>query len=239
MEVQTTTNDSERQSPDPTASGIQHAYQYHKADGSLLFEVTRHLPTSEGDKIFRQRRPNPDYQEGVSDPESAWIWDLQGVKPIPYHLPDLRAADPNEVIWVVEGEKDADTLHDHGLVATTNPHGPGRWQKSYATEFRGRRVAVIPDHDAPGIDHATKVANSLTGVARSVRIIILPGVGEGGDVSDWMDQGHIVYELDGDSGPDAARRASIAGGPDHRQRGLSQVEGKFVCCPMPAGLPRT
>ena len=82
-----------------------------------------------------------------------------------------------------------------GLVATTNPHGPGRWQKSYATEFRGRRVAVIPDNDAPGIEHANKVAKSLAGVARSVRIITLPGVGEGGDVSDWMDQGHIAYEL--------------------------------------------
>ena len=196
MEVQTTTNDSERQSPDPTASGIQHAYQYHKADGSLLFEVTRHLPAPGGDKIFRQRRPNPDYQEGVSDPESAWIWDLQGVKPVLYHLPDLRAADPDEVVWIVEGEKDADTLHGHGLVATTNPNGPGRWQKSYNTEFRGRRVAVIPDNDAPGIEHANKVANSLAGVARSVRIITLPGVGEGGDVSDWMNQGHIVYELD-------------------------------------------
>ena len=195
MEVQTTTNDSERQSPDPKSSGIQHAYQYHKADGSLLFEVTRHSPTPGGDKIFRQRRPNPEYQEGVSDPESAWIWDLQGVKPVLYRLPDLRAADPDEVVWIVEGEKAADTLHGHGLVATTNPHGPGRWQKSYNTDFHGRRVAVIPDNDAPGIDHATKVAKSLTGVARSVRIIILPGVGEGGDVSDWMDQGHIAYEL--------------------------------------------
>ena len=188
-------NGKEPQSPDPKVLGMEHAYQYLKADCSLLCEVTRHSPTPEGDKVFRQRRPNPDYQEGASDPESAWIWDLQGVKPIPYRLPDLRAADPDEVVWIVEGEKDADTLHGHGLVATTNPHGPGRWQKSYNTEFRGRRVAVIPDNDAPGIEHANKIANSLAGVARSVRIITLPGVGEGVDVSDWMDQGHIAYEL--------------------------------------------
>ena len=189
-------NDPEPQSPDPKSSAIEHAYQYHKADGSLLFEVTRHFPTPEGDKKFLERRPNPDYQEGVSDPESAWIGDLQGVKPIVYRLPELRAADPDEVVWVVEGEKDADTLHAHGLVATTNPHGPGRWQKSFNTEFRGRRVAVIPDNDAPGNDHAAKVANSLVGVAKSVRIISLPDVGDGVDVSDWMDQGHVVYELE-------------------------------------------
>ena len=196
MPDQPITNDPEPQSPDAKSSGIQHAYQYQKADGTLLFEVTRHCPTPEGENNFRQRRPNPDYQEGTSDPESAWIWDLQGVKSILYRLPELRAADPDEVVWVVEGEKDADTLHAHGLVATTNPHGPGRWQKSYNTEFRGRRVAVIPDNDAPGNDHATKVANSLAGVAKSVRIISLPDVGGGVDVSDWMDQGHIVYELE-------------------------------------------
>ena len=189
-------NHPEPQSPDPKSSGIQHAYQYQKADGSLLFEVTRHCPTPEGDKIFRQRRPNHDYQEGTSDPESAWIWDLQGVKPILYRLPELQAADHDEVVWVVEGEKDADNLHAHGLVATTNPHGPGRWQKSYNVALRGRRVAVIPDNDATGNDHATKVANSLAGVAKSVRIISLPDVGGGVDVSDWMDQGHIVYELE-------------------------------------------
>ena len=192
---QPTTNDPERQSPDPKSSAIEHAYQYHKADGSLLFEVTRHFPTPEGDKIFRQRRPNPAYEEGVSDPESAWIGDLQGVKPVLYLLPELQAADPDEVVWVVEGEKDADTLHGHGLVATTNPRGPGRWQKSYNTELRGRRVAVIPDNDAPGTEHAIKVATSLTGAGRSLRIITLPGVCDGGDISDWLDQGHTVDEL--------------------------------------------
>ncbi len=56
----------------------------------------------------------------------------------------------------------------------------------YSIALRGRRVTVIPDNDAPGREHAEHVAGSLMMFgASAVRVVELPGVGEGGDVSDW------------------------------------------------------
>jgi hypothetical protein len=47
----------------------------------------------------------------------------QGPK-IPYRLPELIAA---QVVYIVEGEKDADRLASLGLVATTSSEGAGKW----------------------------------------------------------------------------------------------------------------
>jgi hypothetical protein len=45
---------------------------------------------------------------------------------------------------------------------------------------------IIPDNDEPGHKHAEQVRESLTGIARSVTVLELPGLPEKGDVSDWL-----------------------------------------------------
>ena len=175
----------------PDDSGIDQTYDYRKANGDLLFQVVRYGPTPGGEPRFLQRRPG----RVSSDPDTAWIWDTKGVRTIPYRLPELVAATSDVCVWIVEGEKDADRLHGHGLLATTNAGGPGKWYKGCTKAVMGRPVAIIPDNDIPGADHAFKVASALTGVAQSVRVLNLPGVGDGGDVSEWLDQGHTVDEL--------------------------------------------
>src|SRR5262245_44351816 len=75
------------------------AYDYTDADGKLLFQVVRLDP-----KGFRQRRPDPAAKGG-------WAWDLKGVRRVLYRLPQvLRAAAGGRPLFVVEGEKDAETL---------------------------------------------------------------------------------------------------------------------------------
>ena len=175
----------------PDDSGIDQTYDYRKANGDLLFQVVRYGPTPGGEPRFLQRRPG----RVSSEPDTAWIWDTQGVRMVPYRLPELLAATSDVCVWIVEGEKDADRLHGLGLLATTNAGGPGKWYKGCTKALMGRPVAIIPDNDIPGIDHAIQVASALTGVAQSVRVLNLPGVGDGGDVSEWMDQGHTVDEL--------------------------------------------
>src|SRR5690606_29937288 len=72
-----------------------------------------------------------------------------------------------------------------GLVATCNPGGAGRgkWRDEYSSYLAGAHVIVIADRDAPGIEHARAVADSLTSHAASVRIM-LPAVDrEHADVS--------------------------------------------------------
>ena len=52
---------------------------------------------------------------------------MKGVRRVLYRLPELLAR-PDEPVYVVEGEKDADRLASMGLLATTNSGGAGKWQ---------------------------------------------------------------------------------------------------------------
>ena len=168
---------------------IECTYDYHGADGKVRFQVVRYrIEPGESKKIL-QRRPHPE------DPD-AWVWNLKGVQPVLYRLPQLKGADKSQWVWVVEGEKDADRLNDAGLLATTNPMGAGKWRASFAKEFRGRLVAVIPDNDDAGAAHADDIINSVLPVANVVKLVRLPGAPDKGDVSDWLDAGHTVEELE-------------------------------------------
>jgi putative DNA primase/helicase len=157
-------------------------YDYTDENGALLYQVCRLEP-----KDFKQRRPGPD---------GGWVWNLNGVHRVLYHLPELLAAPPDMTVWIVEGEKDADTLREHELLATTNSEGAGKWNKgNYAETLRGRPVVVVPDNDEPGRRHASDIVLSLRGVAASVTILELPGLPEKGDVSDWLQAGGTASKL--------------------------------------------
>lgn len=174
------------------ASDIAAAYDYHDASGRLVYQVVRKIP-----KDFRQRRPNG---------KGGWIWNLKGVERVPYHLPELLASAPDTAVYIVEGEKDADSLRKYGLVATCNPGGAskpvpgkpytGKWLGSYSEHLRGRHVVVLADNDEPGEAHAQDVARKLTGIASSVCILHLPNLPPKGDVSDWLAAGGTVEELE-------------------------------------------
>ena len=153
---------------------VETSYQYTDEDGELLFEVVR----KSNPKGFRQRRP---------DGSGGWVWNTKGVRRVLYRLPEVIAAVQGaETVYVVEGEKDADNLVERGLVATTNPGGAGKWRRSYTEPLRGARVVVLHDNDKPGKSHGQKVAKALHGVAGDIRLVDLPGLATGGDVSDWI-----------------------------------------------------
>lgn len=157
------------------------SYDYIDADGVLLFQVCRY----EAPKTFRQRRPgNP----------GGWIWNIQGVRQVPYRLPQLLAAS-DALVFVVEGEKDANALAALGLVATCNAGGGNRWPDELTQHFAGRRVAILPDNDDTGREHARLVTAKLRGVAVDVRTLELPGLPPKGDVSDWLDIGGTADAL--------------------------------------------
>jgi hypothetical protein len=169
----------EREAKKPRGE-IDKRYEYRDAKGKLLFEVVRLKP-----KDFRQRKP---------DGKDGWIWNIVGVIPVPYRLPEVIAA---AEVFVVEGEKDADALAKRGVVATCNPGGAGKgkWKKSYSAWLEGKRVVILPDNDDAGREHAEAVARSLSGVAASVRVVALPDLPPKGDVSDWLDRGGDVATL--------------------------------------------
>lgn len=158
-------------------------YDYRDADGTLLFQVVGYRP-----KAFKQRRPGPNGE---------WIWNLEGVTPVLYRLSELLAADRSKSVFITEGEKHADRLIGMGLVATTFPMGAG---KSHLVQnvsgLKDRHVVVLPDKDPPGHRHGHQVANRLWSIAKSVRLLELPGLRDnGGDVLDWLEAGHTTKEL--------------------------------------------
>lgn len=156
------------------------SYDYCDEQGNLLYQSVRYEP-----KGFSQRRP-----EGAG-----WSYKLNGVRRVPYRLPELLAADSRKTVFVVEGEKDADRLAALGCVATTNAGGAGKWRAEFNGFFAARDVVVIPDNDEPGLKHARQVAQSLSGSASSVRILELPNLPPKGDVSDWLDAGGTAEAL--------------------------------------------
>lgn len=167
--------------PRPSRNGSASiVYPYHDETGVLLYEVLRGAG-----KKFWQRRP---------DGHGGWIKSLKGVRRVLYRLPELLAR-PEETVYVVEGEKDADALVHAGLLATTNPGGAGKWRDEYSAFLREREVVILPDNDAPGREHAQQVAHSLSGGAKNVKIVALPGLPDKGDASDWLAAGHTVPEL--------------------------------------------
>src|SRR5262249_52978043 len=134
-------------------------------------------------------------------------WNLKGITPVLYRLPELLAADPATTVWICEGEKDCDNLAAKALplklVATCNPMGALKWRRHYSDSLRGRNVVIIPDNDPPekkypegkGRAHARQVAQSLRGKAASIKILELPGLPPKGDVSDFLDAGGTIDRL--------------------------------------------
>jgi hypothetical protein len=107
--------------------------------------------------------------------------------PLPLYLSDT-IGDAGLVV-VVEGEKCADAAASVGLVAVTSAHGGGSAHKSDWQALAGREVVILPDNDDTGRKYAQEVAtilNKLTPPA-SVKIVELPGLGDGGDIADWID----------------------------------------------------
>jgi hypothetical protein len=112
-----------------------------------------------------------------------------------YRLPELVGADLSKVVYIPEGEKDVDRLISLGLVATCNPGGVGKWKAEYSNPLRDRLVAIFPDNDEVGQEHALTVVRSLFGITKALKIINLPDLPPKGDISDWLDAGGTHEQL--------------------------------------------
>lgn len=168
--------------PPRARSQIVATYDYLDESGTLLYQVVRFAP-----KSFRQRRP---------DGHGGWLWKLGDTRRVLYHLDRLLEADPQQPVYIVEGEKDVEALESLGLVATCNPQGAGKWAAvtdCARTALKGRKVTIIADTDDAGRKHATDVAARLKAVAASIRII---EPGDGKDAADWVASGATVEDFE-------------------------------------------
>ncbi len=171
---------------------IKVIHQYPDENGQLLFETVRFEPLNKP-KVFRARQ-SPEQKP----------WSVDGVRRVLFRLDELVADIAlNHVVFVVEGEKDVNTLRGHGIPATTNPFGAvsdkkqqngSGWLQSYSETLRGADVVVCGDNDEPGREHVRIVARELYGTAGRLRVLDLakfwPEIEESDDISDWFAAGH-------------------------------------------------
>ena len=163
---------------------LTHTYDYRDAEGVLLFQKQRFVD-AEGKKTFRQRRPDGD----------GWVYSLGATPKVLYRLPQVLAAvAANEMVFVVEGEKDADTLVALGHTATTMPGGAGKWLDIHTEALAGADVWVVRDNDEVGAKHAGEVCDRLRAAGVTVTLVAPPSAHK--DVTDFFDAGGRLEELE-------------------------------------------
>ena len=160
---------------------ILEIYDYKDEAGELLYQVCRTEP-----KGFFQRRPSG---------YGGWIY-KKSPRQVLYRLVEVLEA---PIVFVVEGEKDAETLRARGFVATTNAGGAkAAWLTEYTESLRGREVVLVPDNDQPGRERVVRIARALLGKVASLVILELD---DGKDITDWFQRGHseceLIAQLDG------------------------------------------
>ena len=148
---------------------VDTTYDYRDESSTLLYQVIRLKP-----KDFRQRRP---------DGNGGWIWSLGEARRVLYRLPELLQF-PDATVFVTEGEKDADRVASLSHCATTV--ASGKWTDECVKALKDRNVIILEDNDDTGRKKAQEAAKLLHGVAKTIRVVPLPDLKPGGDVSDWL-----------------------------------------------------
>lgn len=162
-------------------------YLYRDENGAVVHGVTRC-----DHKCFAQWRPD----DGTKSGRRWSLNDKDGnrlVRVVPFRLPELlQARIDDRVAFLCEGEKDALALVDHGLVATCNAGGAGKWTAEHAQHLEGMDVTIVADRDEPGQRHALHVVETLRGIARSVYVVQAL---TGKDAADHFAAGHKDSEF--------------------------------------------
>lgn len=150
----------------PQNGKIVATYTYQDANGNDVYQALRYE-----NKKFSQRRKT----------ELGWEWGMDGVVRVLYNLPQVRKA---QEVWVVEGEKDAETLEMMGFTATTNVGGSSSWLESYAEHLVGKDLILCGDNDEPGRKHIEEVKKTTMEHAKTIRVVTVPSPHK--DITDYI-----------------------------------------------------
>ena len=118
------------------------------------------------------------------------VKNLNGLQMPLYHIYNLT--DHTKPVFIVEGEKDVETMEKLGYIATTSPNGAGsKWKESYTEYIKNFDVIIIADNDEVGLKYATNIAENIIQAARSVKLVpsqaLYAPLKSKGDISDIVD----------------------------------------------------
>lgn len=158
---------------------LEKIYDYYDDDGEYAYSKLRYA----GKKILYG------YIE-----KNQCSYKVPGKERYLYNLKDLKEAiAEGKPVYIVEGEKDVDTMRGIGLVATT-AGSAGDWKKKFAKYFKGAWVTVLPDNDAQGQKMADRVEKDIKDLCNCYRVITVSEE-EKGDVTDYLQAGHSKEDL--------------------------------------------
>lgn len=175
-----------------------------------LIDKRTHIYTdADGNPVARKDiKKYPDgkkcYWQRYDKSAKKWEDRLNGMVVPLYNLPALLKE--QKIVFVVEGEKDADTLAGWKLAATTLPNGGGatKWHPEYNEAFANKGVVILTDNDDIGRSYGEEVARNVSKVASQVRVVhcedIHPGLMQKGDITDIVE----------DIGTDVAQKAMMS-----------------------------
>lgn len=175
-------SDAFEQSNHKTELKLVDRYEYIDENGKLSYSVLKYVDNN-GNKTFRQQN-------------SKGEWNIRGIKRIPYNLVELIDSD---TVYIVEGEKDVETLRKINVVGTTFPGGCKKKTsevKQYKDYFKDKIVFILRDNDEVGKEHGRVVYEVISEVAKRCKIVDLPGLPKKGDVTDWLADGKSKEELE-------------------------------------------
>ena len=165
----------------PTGILGRRTHYYHYPDGTVFGykEIVSHTDGSKKVCWYLYIPEENRYQVGLKD------------KKAPLYHADLLEQNPDDPVFVTEGEKDADTIYNYdGSLSTTIPNGAGfsQWLDCYSDGLRNRDVIILTDNDNAGRAYGEKVARHAFNIAKSVKVIPITAIWkecpEKGDISD-------------------------------------------------------
>lgn len=163
-------------------------YTYHDEDNKPLYEKV-HVNNADGSKTFYCQRE----ENGVL------VRNLNGCRKVLYKLPFVLYAIPrNFSIFLVEGEKDVESLLGRTLIGST-ALGSLEWDDEFTTLLQDADVIVLYDNDKTGIQRKELLCGKLYGRVKRLRVVDLPGLEyrekHGLDITDWFERGNTKEQL--------------------------------------------
>lgn len=162
-------------------------YSYTDENGQELYQNCRYEYDKSGRKLekktFRQRKRQGD----------RWIYSLNGIRRVPYNFQALLVE--TSVIYDCEGEKDACTLIDMGLTATSTIKEAFGELPKYCP---GKIICICEDNDKPGREKAKEKAEAYWAAGAIVKIMSFRDMPEKSDVTDWIQtdpESHDIFAL--------------------------------------------
>lgn len=166
-------------------------YDYYNVKGNYAFSNLRFEAYKDNKRIDKTMR------QGIFDfNTNKFTFGFKGQtkKSFKAMYGNLKDIDNHSDIFIVEGEKDVDTLSDFGLYALTVGSSDD-WDKDFSQFFVNKNIVAIADNDKSGIAFIDNIIADCEQNCKSIKKII-PSKIQKGDVTDYLTtENHTIEDL--------------------------------------------